>query len=101
MRTAALFVFLIACGGGTSTTQPQTLPTTTNAPKTYAVRLSSPSVVGDKLHVISDQTEEKSTKVTAGDTVVDDKHEKRVIHLDAISTVLAVNGSGRATRTRE
>ncbi|HEY2367323.1 MAG TPA: hypothetical protein VGH87_13095, partial [Polyangiaceae bacterium] len=33
--------------------------------------------------------------------VLDDKHEKRVIHLDGISTVLAVNGSGRATRTRE
>ncbi|HEY2366936.1 MAG TPA: hypothetical protein VGH87_11145, partial [Polyangiaceae bacterium] len=56
---AALLVVLCACGGGSSATQAQTLPTTTNAPKTYAVRLSSPSVVGDKLHVISDQIEEK------------------------------------------
>jgi hypothetical protein len=100
MRSAALFVLLIACGGGSSSAQPQSLPTT-SAPKTYAVRLSHPSAVGDKLHVVSDKVEDKTTKVTAGDVVIDDKKVRRVLHLDAISTVLAVNEAGRATKTRE
>jgi hypothetical protein len=101
MKSAAWFVFVLACGGGSASSTPQTLPTTTAAPKTYAVHLSHPSRVGEKLHVVADKTEEKATKVTAGDTVLDDKHERRVIHLDAISTVLAVNDAGRATKTRE
>src|SRR5260221_3489213 len=100
MKSAALFVFLIACGGGSSSAQPQSLPTT-SAPKAYAVHLSHPSVVGDKLHVVSDKVEDKTTKVTAGDVVIDDKKVHRVLHLDAISTVLAVNEAGRATKTRE
>jgi hypothetical protein len=100
MKSAALFVVLVACGGGSASTTPQTLPTT-NAPKTYAVRLSHPSRVGEKLHIVADKIEEKATKVTAGDTVIDDKHDKRVIHLDSISTVLEVNAQGRATKTRD
>jgi hypothetical protein len=101
-RFAALSILLLACGGGSSTASPQTLPTTsTSAPKTYAVQLSHPSRAGERLHVVSDQIEEKSTKVTMGDQVIDDKHEKRVLHLDSISTVLTVNESGRATRTRD
>jgi hypothetical protein len=104
MRSAALFFFLAACGGGNAVTTPPsttgTLPAA-SAPKTYAVRLSHPSRVGEKLHVVADKTEEKATKVTAGDAVIDDKHERRVLHLDAISTVLEVNAAGRATKTRE
>jgi len=65
------------------------------------VRLSHPSKVGEKLHVVADKIEEKTTKITAGETVIDDKHEKRAIHIDAISTVLEVNAAGRATKTRE
>ncbi len=100
MRSAALFILLAACGGGSTTATPHTLPPT-SGPKTYAVRLSHPSHVGEKLHVVADKTEDKSTKVTAGDAVIDDKHERRVLHLDAISTVLEVNTAGRATKTRE
>ena len=98
---AALFVCLFACGGGGSTAQPQTLPTATSTPKTFTVRLSHPSKVGDKLRVVADQVEDKATKVTAGDVVIDDKHEKRLLHLDEISTIVAVNEAGRATKTRE
>jgi len=104
MKTAAaLCVLLFACGGESQTATPQTLPTTstTSAPKTYAVHLSHPNRVGDRLRVVADKIEEKATKVTAGDVVIDDKHEKRIIHIDEISTVLAVNEQGRATKTRE
>jgi hypothetical protein len=100
MKSAALFVVLFACGGGSTSTTPQTLPTT-GTPKTYAVRLSHASRVGEKLHIVADKIEEKATKVTAGDTVLDEKHERRAIHLDTISTVLEVNAAGRATKTRD
>ena len=99
-RFAILSILLLGCGGGSSNGTPQVLPTTSTS-KTYPVQLSHASRAGERLHVVSDQVEEKSTKVTIGDAIIDNKNEKRVLHLDSISTVLTVNESGRATRTRD
>lgn len=103
MRAVLACLLLAACGGGAKET-PATTTTTLpkpEAPKTYEIHLSRPSKVGDKVHVVVDQTEEKSTQVTAGGKTVDDKTEKHVYHLDEIRNVVAVDDAGRPTKTHD
>ena len=99
MRFVLACIVLTACGGGTAQTAPVELPKA-DAAKAYVIHLTRPSHVGDRTHVVMDQTEEKASKITSGETVVEDKHARKVMHYDAISTVVAIDDQGRMTKTR-
>ncbi len=99
MRSMLAFVLLAACGGANAQATAVDLPKP-DAQKTYEIRLSRPSKVGERTHVVMDQTEDKASKITSGEQVVEDKHERKVMHYDALSTVVAINETGRMTKTR-
>ncbi len=92
-----LSVASTACGAGASTVS---APTTTDPPptgtgaKTYPIHLTHPSQVGERIHVVADDTSNK-TFVQDG-TMVEKKH--RLVHLDAVCTTVAVDDRGRTTR---
>jgi hypothetical protein len=109
VRIGFACILLAACGAEGSLNAPVEAPVGAApaqeapvgaAPKTYAIHLSRPAHTGDRTHVVIDATEDTGSRITQGDTVLDDKHEKRVTHFDAVATVLAVDGRGEATRSR-
>ncbi len=100
MRRIALLlvpVALAACGGSAATVSAPTTaePIASGAgAKTYPIHLSSPSRVGERLHVVAEDRTDK-TVVQDGGTV-DEKHG--VVHIDAVGTTVAVDDRGRTTR---
>lgn len=97
-RVLLLTLVLTACGGSGAAV---TAPTAAGDPlagaagaKTYPIHLTRPSHAGERWHVIAEDTTDKT--VTQDGTVMDEKH--RVLHLDGVYTVVAVNDHGRPTR---
>jgi hypothetical protein len=101
MRFVLALIALTACGGGTASGPNATDLPKPDAQKAYAIHLSRASHVGERSHVVMDQTEQKDSKITGEDgAVIEDKHQKRVLHYDAVHTVVAVDDKGRTTRSR-
>ncbi len=102
MKTVLACVVLLACGGGAGAapTTTATLPKT-EAPKTYAIHLSRPNKVGDKIHMVIDHSEDKALQVTVGGKPGEEQHDKHVLHIDTISTITGVDERGRPTTTHE
>jgi hypothetical protein len=97
-----------ACGGASSQTAGVEAPVVPvsfggapapPAAKAYTIHLSRPSHVGERTHVVVDLSEDSGTSIAQGDQV-DEKHEKRVTHFDAVAMVAAVDEKGRTTRSR-
>lgn len=106
MRTALACIACIAlagCGGARSTTAPveAARPAPQTAPqKAYAIHLSRPSHAGERTRMVMDQTEDKRSKITQAAIILEDKHEQRVLHWDAVHTAVEVDAQGRVTRSR-
>jgi hypothetical protein len=106
MRTAIIvlvFVFLATgCGGASPSVEAPTSPAT--ATKAYGVHFSRPSHVGERAHLVADRSEDMVTRITRGrgrdGAVVSEKHARRSIHYDAVSTTIAVDSRGRPTGVR-
>jgi hypothetical protein len=92
-----LTLALSACGGGAAAVS---APTTSDplaggaGAKTHAIHLTRPSRVGERFHVVADDTTDKT--IVQDGTMVQEKH--RVLHLDAVCTTVAVDDRGRTTR---
>ena len=90
-------VALAACGASAATVA---APTTAGpvaaetGPRTYSIHLSHPPQVGERFHVVADDTTDKT--VVRDGAVVDQKHQ--TIHIDAVSTTVALDDRGRTTR---
>jgi hypothetical protein len=90
-------VVLAGCGGAVTQTNPAPLPQPTT-PQTYEIRMARDSHVGERSHVVLDSVDDTST-VSAKDGVeLERKHEHKAIHLDAVSTIVAIDGKNNATR---
>jgi hypothetical protein len=94
MRLGLGCLALIACGTSTPVEAPKAA-----AQNTYAIHLARPSKVGERAHVVIDQTSDTKTKVGGDLQRVDkDSPDQHVVHLDAVLSVIAVDERGRATR---
>jgi hypothetical protein len=90
---AWIAVFVLACGGSNATITPVVeLPTPQpTASKTYPIRMARALHVGQKMHVVSDAEELRTTTMTREGSVVDKKRTDSRMHLDAVVTVEALD----------
>jgi hypothetical protein len=97
MKYATIFLAVvgIGCGGPPGTVE---APIAVTAKRAYTVRFTRPSRVGERSHLVSDRSEDMATKINRDGSTVSDKHDRHVVHYDAVSTVVAIDSQGRPTR---
>jgi hypothetical protein len=91
-------VVATACGGTPPAVEAPTAEAT--AKRTYAVRFARASRAGERSHVVADHREDSATTITREGALVSEKHVEHAVHFDAVSTVVAADPQGRATRLR-
>jgi hypothetical protein len=97
MRFVLLAILVTSCGGAATQTSAQPLPQT-QAPKTYAIHMHRDSHVGGRSHVVLDGSDDTTTVTTKDGAELDRKHTLKKVHFDGIGSILAIDGSGDATR---
>jgi hypothetical protein len=95
-------VLLAAAGCGGAAGRPLEAPVAqgSQAPgaRAYAIHLWQPSHVGQRWHLVVESDEERETTTEHPGAVVDIQREKKVLHLDAVITVVATNEARNETR---
>jgi hypothetical protein len=95
MRRVLALVFVIACGGSKPVASVEIpLPQSHAQGGVYAIRLSHPSAVGERAHWVITADEERITTTRRGKDIASDEHTKKRGRLDAIATVMTLDGHG-------
>jgi hypothetical protein len=89
-------LLLTACGASASGAPVQA---PASSPTAYSIHLSRPSHVGDRTQVVVQQVEDNDTSFSADKAASRDEHVHRVLHLDAVQQVVAIDEKGRPTRS--
>jgi hypothetical protein len=96
----ATFLLFAAAGAGCGANRGAVEAPVAAQGKTYPIQFGRPSRAGARAHYVGDHTEDTVTQMARDGAVMSDKHEKKAVHFDAVSTVIAVDGKARATRVR-